>query len=149
MRTAVRRTNTSISPAMEYHKNSAENISDERAIDAFNNGLRRKDFVEELGRAKPKSISEMVDIANKWADGEDAVKNKRARSPEEDRYRQSNDRKRRGTRNYDDYDGPSHVVARFSSEDNRRDTYRSSGYRPCNRDEPGSSKPTYRPRPRI
>ena len=130
-------------------KNSAENISDERAIDAFNNGLRRKDFVEELGRAKPKSISDMMDIANKWADGEDAVKNKRGRSPEEDRYRRSNDRKRRGTRNYDDYDGHSQVAARFASEDNRRETYRSSGYRPSSRDEPGSSKPTYRPRPRI
>jgi hypothetical protein len=34
-------------------KSSAENISDERAIDAFNNGLRRMDFVEELGRAMP------------------------------------------------------------------------------------------------
>ena len=30
-------------------KNSAKNISDERAIDAFGNGLRRKDFIEELG----------------------------------------------------------------------------------------------------
>jgi hypothetical protein len=30
-------------------KNSAENVSDERAIDAFGNGLRRKDFIEELG----------------------------------------------------------------------------------------------------
>jgi hypothetical protein len=29
-------------------ENSAENISDERAIDAFNNGLRCTNFVEEL-----------------------------------------------------------------------------------------------------
>jgi hypothetical protein len=30
-------------------KNSAENISDERAIDAFVAGIRRGDFVEDLG----------------------------------------------------------------------------------------------------
>jgi hypothetical protein len=30
-------------------KNSAEHVSDERAIDAFTNGLRRRDLVEELG----------------------------------------------------------------------------------------------------
>jgi hypothetical protein len=72
-------------------KNSAENISDERAIDAFNNGLRRKDFVEELGRAKPKTLSDMMDIANKCADGEDAMNNTRARSPEEDCFRCNND----------------------------------------------------------
>jgi endonuclease V-like protein UPF0215 family len=30
-------------------KNSAENVSDERAIYAFSNGLRRKYFIEELG----------------------------------------------------------------------------------------------------
>jgi hypothetical protein len=38
-------------------KNSAENVSDERAIDAFANGLRRKDFIEDLGRANPKNSS--------------------------------------------------------------------------------------------
>ena len=46
-------------------KNSAENISDERAIDAFNNGLRRTDFVQELGRARPKTVGELMDLANK------------------------------------------------------------------------------------
>jgi hypothetical protein len=46
-------------------KNSAENISDERTIDAFNNGLRRTDFVEELGRVRPKTIGELMDLAKK------------------------------------------------------------------------------------
>jgi hypothetical protein len=36
-----------------------------------------------------------MDIANKWADGEDAVYNKRARSPEEDRNRNNNQSRRR------------------------------------------------------
>jgi hypothetical protein len=30
-------------------KNSAEDVSDERAIDAFTQGLRQGDFVEEMG----------------------------------------------------------------------------------------------------
>jgi hypothetical protein len=38
-------------------KNSAEDISDERAIDAFLAGLRRSDLVEEVGRTKPRTVS--------------------------------------------------------------------------------------------
>jgi hypothetical protein len=38
-------------------KNSAENVSDERAIDAFVAGIRRKDFIEDLGRTNPKTIA--------------------------------------------------------------------------------------------
>jgi hypothetical protein len=37
-------------------KNSAVDVSDERAIDAFTLGLRRGDLVEEMGRIKPKTI---------------------------------------------------------------------------------------------
>jgi hypothetical protein len=35
-------------PDVDCIKNVAENISDERAIDAFNDGLRRQDFKKEL-----------------------------------------------------------------------------------------------------
>jgi hypothetical protein len=43
---------------MEHHKKkSAENISDERAIDAFVAGIRRKDLIEDLGRSNPKTIA--------------------------------------------------------------------------------------------
>ena len=76
-------------------KNSAEHVSDERAIDAFIGGIRRRDLVEELGRANPRTVAELMDIANKWADGEDAVQNKRPRSPEEDRNKNNNQYKRR------------------------------------------------------
>jgi hypothetical protein len=86
-------------------KNSAENISDERAINAFNNGLHWTDFVEELGRAWPRTIGVLMDLENKWANGEDAASNKRASSPEENRARRGNDRMR-PTQNYDDYDQP-------------------------------------------
>jgi hypothetical protein len=58
-------------------KNSAVEVSDERAIDAFTPGLRRGDLVEEMGRIKPKTISDLMDIANRFADGEDVCNNKR------------------------------------------------------------------------
>jgi hypothetical protein len=66
-------------------KNSAEDVSDERAVDAFLAGLRRSDLVEELGRTKPKTISELMEVANRFTDGEDAYNNKRGCSPEVDR----------------------------------------------------------------
>jgi hypothetical protein len=40
--------------------------------------------VKEMGRTKPKTVSELMDVANKFADGEDAYHNKRTRSPEGD-----------------------------------------------------------------
>jgi hypothetical protein len=66
-------------------KNSAEDVSDERAVDAFSAGLHRSDLVEELGRTRPKTVSELIEIARRFADGEDAYNNKRAHSPEVDR----------------------------------------------------------------
>jgi hypothetical protein len=32
--------------------------------------------VEELGRARPRTISELMEVANRFADGEDAYNNK-------------------------------------------------------------------------
>jgi mevalonate kinase len=68
-------------------KNSAEHVSDERAIDAFIEGIRRKDLVEELGRANPRTVAELMETANRWVDGEkkDDVHNKRQCSTEENR----------------------------------------------------------------
>jgi hypothetical protein len=53
------------------NKNSAVEVSDERAIDAFIIGLRRGDLVEEMGRIKPKTVSNLMDVANRFTDGED------------------------------------------------------------------------------
>jgi hypothetical protein len=66
-------------------KNSAEDVSDERAIDTFSAGLRRADLVEEIGRTRPTTVAELMEEANRFADGEDAYNNKRGRSPEVDR----------------------------------------------------------------
>jgi hypothetical protein len=77
-------------------KNSAEDVSDERAIDAFSAGLHRSDLVEEIGRTRPTTVAELMEEANRFADGEDAYNNKRGRSPEVDRT--SRQRKRHRNR---------------------------------------------------
>jgi hypothetical protein len=66
-------------------KKSAEDVFDERAVDAFSASLRCSDLVEELGRAKPKTVSELMEVANRFADRKDAYNNKRGRSPEVDK----------------------------------------------------------------
>jgi hypothetical protein len=53
--------------------------------------------VEELGRTKPKTVSKLMEVANRFTDGEDAYNNKRGRSPEVDRV----GRQRRRYRNED------------------------------------------------
>jgi hypothetical protein len=46
---------------VEYNnKNSVENVSDEQAVDAFAFGICRSDLVEELGRTKPRTVSELM-----------------------------------------------------------------------------------------
>jgi hypothetical protein len=88
-------------------KNSAEDISDERAIDAFSARLRRSDLVEEVGRLKPKTVSELMEVANRFADGEDAYNNKRGRSPEVDKT----SRQRRRYRNGDNHGRRNQIAA--------------------------------------
>jgi hypothetical protein len=66
-------------------KNSAEDVSDERAIDAFSVGLHRSDLVEEIGRTRPTTVAELMEEAKKFVDGEDAYNNQRGRSPEVDK----------------------------------------------------------------
>jgi hypothetical protein len=73
-----------------------EDVSDERAIDAFSAGHRRSDLVEEAGRTKPRTVSELMEVANRFADGEDAYNNKRGRLPEVDRASKQRRRYRNG-----------------------------------------------------
>ena len=129
-------------------KNSAENISDERAIDAFVAGIRRGDFVEDLGRTNPKTVSALMEIANRWADGEDAVHNKRHRSPEEDRGRNYQPR-RRFPRQYPNYDAPGQISAGFRANtggNNRDDYQRSNEQRSDNRDDSRNNRQNSGPR---
>jgi hypothetical protein len=75
-------------------KNSTEDVSDERAVDAFSVGLCHSDLMEELGRTRPKIVSELIEIASRFVDGEDAYNNKRAHSPEVDRASRQRHRSR-------------------------------------------------------
>jgi hypothetical protein len=70
---------------VESYKKLAVKVSDKRAIDAFIIGLRRGDLVEEMGRIKLKIVSDLMDVANRFVDGEDACNNKRTRSLEDER----------------------------------------------------------------
>jgi hypothetical protein len=88
-------------------KNSAEDVSDERSIDAFSASLRRSDLVEEIGRTKSRTVSEIMEVANRFVDGEDAYNNKRGRSPKVDRA----SRQRRRYRNGDSHARRNQIAA--------------------------------------
>ena len=89
-----------------------------------------------------------MEIANRWADGEDAVHNKRHRSPEEDRGRNYQPR-RRFPRQYSSYDAPGQISAGFraSAGGNNRDDYqRSNEQRGDNRDDSRNNRQNSGPR---
>jgi hypothetical protein len=109
-------------------QNSAENISDERAIYAFALVLRRSDLVEEMGRLKPRTVSELMEIASKFADGEDVYHNKRARSPERDRSNRHNNLRCR-SRNDDSHNSCNQVAAGYQRSREEGSEQRNSGYR--------------------
>jgi hypothetical protein len=94
-------------------KNYAEDVSDERAIDAFSAGLRRLDLIEEVGRTRPRTVSVLMEVANRFADGEDAYNNKMGHSPEV--YRSS--RQRRRYRNGDSHARRNQIAAGYDRRD--------------------------------
>jgi hypothetical protein len=94
-------------------KNSAEDISDERAIDTFSAGLCRSDLVEEIGGTKPRTMSKLMEVANRFADGEDAYNNKRGHSLEVDRA----SRQRRRYRNRDSHARRNQIAAGYERRD--------------------------------
>jgi hypothetical protein len=88
------------------------------------------DLVEELGRIKPRTVSELMEVANRFADGEDAYNNKRGRSPEVDRasrqrrrYRNEDSRARRNqiAAGYERRDEEGYESREFQGRGNRRE----------------------------
>jgi hypothetical protein len=61
-----------------------------------------------MGRIKPKIVSKLMDVANRFADGEDVYHNKITQSPEDDRLDRYMNQRRR-SRNYDNYSSHSQV----------------------------------------
>jgi hypothetical protein len=128
-------------------KNSAVEVSDERAIDTFTLGLRRGDLVEEMGRIKPKTVSDLMDITNRFADEEHACNNKRTRSPEDDRENRYGGQRRR-SRNYDNYGSHSQVAAGYKDNSYQGNDHRSLGYRSYRKADYGNSKKILTKEPR-
>jgi hypothetical protein len=69
--------------------------------------------MEEIGRTRPTTVAELMEEANKFADGEDAYNNKRGRSPEVDRA----SRQRRRHRSRDNQGRQNLVAAGYESRE--------------------------------
>jgi hypothetical protein len=118
-------------------KNSVEKVFDERAIDAFVLGLCCSDLVEEIEKTKHRTVSELMEIASRFADGEDVYHNKRARSPERDRPNRYNNQKCRSCN--DDGHNPCNQVAAWYKRSIKEGGERwNSGYR--RRDDSGGDR---------
>jgi hypothetical protein len=84
--------------------------------------------VEEIGRARPKTVSELME-ANRFADGEDAYNNKRGRSSEVDRTSRQRRRYHKGDNHgrrnqiaagYDERNEEGYENIEFPTRDSRR-----------------------------
>jgi hypothetical protein len=93
------------------------------------------DLVEELGRTKPRTVSELMEVANRFTDGEDAYNKKRARSPEVDRT----SRQRRRSRNEDSRTRQNQIAAGYERRDEEGYESREFQYRSSQ----GKEKPKY------
>jgi hypothetical protein len=80
-----------------------------------------------------------MDIANRFADGEDACNDKRTQSPEDDRGNRYGGQRMR-SHNYDNYGSHSQVAARYKDNGYQGNDHRSSGYRSYGKEDYGSSK---------
>jgi hypothetical protein len=80
-----------------------------------------------MGRIKPKIVSDLMDVANRFTDGEYACNNKRTRSPEDDRENIYGGQRKR-SRNYDNYGSHSQVAAGYKDNSYQGNDRKSSGY---------------------
>jgi hypothetical protein len=71
---------TFIYTMMEYNEKLRRRRLRRASSIRFLADLRCSDLVEELGRTRPKTMSELMKIASRFTDGEDAYNNKRTRS---------------------------------------------------------------------
>jgi hypothetical protein len=92
-----------------------------------------------MSRIKPKTVSDLMDIANRFADGEDVCNNKRTRSPEDERGNRYGGQRRR-SRNYDNYGSHSQVAAGYKDNSYQGNDHRNLGYRSYAKEDYGSSK---------
>jgi hypothetical protein len=69
--------------------------------------------MEEIGRTNLRTVSELMEVANRFADGEDAYNNKRGHSPEVDRA----SRQRRRYRNGDSHARQNQIAIGYERRD--------------------------------
>jgi hypothetical protein len=69
--------------------------------------------VEEVGRTKPRTVSELMEVANRFAEREDAYNNKQGCSPEVDRV----SRQRQRSYNGDSHARRNQIAARYERRD--------------------------------
>jgi hypothetical protein len=69
--------------------------------------------VEEIGRTRPTTVAELMEEANRFADGEDAYNNKRGHSPEVD----ITSRQRRRHRSRDNQGRRNQVATRYKAKE--------------------------------
>jgi hypothetical protein len=93
------------------------------------------DLVEEIGRARLKTVSELMETANRFADGEDAYNNKRGRSPEVDKT----SRQRRRYHNGDNHGRQNQVAVGYDGSN--EESYENIEF-PM-KDSRGKEKPRY------
>jgi hypothetical protein len=92
-----------------------------------------------MGHIKPKKVSELMDIANKFTDGKDTYHNNRTRSPEDDRSHRYNNQ-RHSPRDFENYDSHNQIAVGYGdNNDNQDDEPHRGGYHSDNRDESGPS----------
>jgi hypothetical protein len=92
-----------------------------------------------MGKIKPKIVSDLMNIANRFAEGEDACNNKRTRSREDNRGNRYSGQRRR-SHNYDNYGSHSQVAAGYKDNNYQGDDRRNSGYHSYRREDYGNSK---------
>jgi hypothetical protein len=91
--------------------------------------------VEEIGRARQKAVFELMETANRFADGEDAYNNKRGRSLEVDRT----SRQRRRYRKGNNYGRRNQIAAGY--DERNEEGYENIEF--PTRDSRGKEKPRY------
>jgi hypothetical protein len=92
-----------------------------------------------MGRIKPRTVSELMDIANRFTDGKDTCNNKRTRSPEDDGGNRYGSQRRR-SRNYDNYGSHNQVAMGYKDNNYQGDDHRNSGYRSYGREDSNNNK---------
>jgi hypothetical protein len=92
-----------------------------------------------MGWIKPKTVAELMDVANRFADGEDIYQYKRTRSPEVDRSNRYNSQRRR-SQNYENYNSHSQVAIGYKDNNNQGDDCRNNRYFNDNIDDSGNNR---------